>query len=226
MDIALCGGPATGKDTLKQYLHEAADEKGLPHQIIYMSTYAVRIPMRLEDTGIKMPEQKDKFIDMVVREGVLSGIVEKRFPRREMDKYRARLEEKFGETYLGELALALRDSHKINIYNNIPGEPNLALLRQNNVYVVKMTCSLDTQVERIMDRKKNIDPSTEEEVREQVASSNSSFGIHEFRSVDLYVNTDRIPEGRLQQVADKLLRQAMRRPLQGATFTYSRESSA
>ena len=173
-DILLTGGMGSGKTTLGNAL--MVTNPGMNY--IYVSKYSVRIPMTLISTSRPdmLSLHKSGYIDTVLANQDIDLVA---FSRQEMDNYGGKISQIFGDTIIAELVLkaALQDVQ--NLVDSVPKAVNVRCLKERNFYVVNLRCEPETQLQRRLRERKDIDPPERSSLKRQIKKTNAYFaGFH------------------------------------------------
>lgn len=187
-DIALIGGMGSGKTTLAEALMNENPEINY----VYGSKYIVRIPMTLigRDHPNLLSYPKEKLIDTVLEN---EHIEWDNFSRQEMDEFCQKVADIYGGTFNAEMFLRAGSSERQNVFDNIAKASNVRYLKDKGVYVVGLDCSFETQVERRLKDRKDIDPAERILMKRQVSQTNAYFEIEEIMKLaDAVYGTDNV----------------------------------
>lgn len=201
-DILLVGGTGSGKTTLAEAL--VSENPGMNY--IYMSKYAVRIPMSLIATTHPhlLSLSKFDYIQSVFANKDVECTV---FFRQEMDEFVERISDIYGSTFIAELALDALVPDRPNIVDNAPKAENVRFLKENGLYVVSLHCKPETQLQRRLNERKKIDPSDEHLLRRQIEQTNRYFEIEETRKLaDVVYDTDKIGVKDYREISREIIK--------------------
>jgi hypothetical protein len=170
MHVALIGGLGTGKTETAKKLCELVEDS----EYMYMSRFAVRIPMALQRMSHPnlLTYSRDEYINTI-----LSNIdaPEIKALRLEMDAFGAQVFKKYGANVAGEIALAAISNDKIGIFDGVATVANVAFMADKGVYIVGHECTFETQVKRVLGRKRDIDPKERSAVEKQIRDTQAFF---------------------------------------------------
>jgi len=167
----------SGKTALAKALLEQKPEL----KYLYMSTYAVRIPMSLAATSrpdlLSLP--KPEFIAAILANRDIDWAD---FTRQEMDDFGREIYQLFGNTIIAEVVSeAMQDGQYV--LDNVLGVSNVTYFKERRVYIVNLHCSPETQLQRRLRDRKNIDPAEGSSLEEQIRKSNEFFEIDDVRAL-------------------------------------------
>ena len=186
-DLLLVGGMGSGKDTLITALEKAYPE--INH--VSMAPLAGGIPLHLSRTShpdlLKLPRE-ECIIEILKNQ----DLVLPKYERDEYDDIGARLLEKYGINFHGDLYLAVREPDVPNIYNHVAKLLNLRYIQESvDAFTLGLDCEEDTQAERRFKNRKPMDPETIEDMKLQVQRTNAYFQTDwMLKECDVVVNTD------------------------------------
>ncbi|MFC1730887.1 AAA family ATPase [candidate division KSB1 bacterium] len=187
-NILLIGGMGSGKTTLA----DALVNENPDMNYIYMSKYAVRIPMSLiastQPNLLSLP--KPEYIKTVFENKDIRLVD---FSRQNLDYFANMISEAYGETFIAELALSAIMPDKQNIVDNVPKVANVSYLKDKGLYIVSLHCKPETQLQRRLKAQKDIDHSDESDLKRQIEQTNRFFEVEAIRGLaDVIYDTDDI----------------------------------
>lgn len=171
-NILLTGGMGSGKSELAKAL--VSENPNINY--IYTSKYAVRIPLSLIATT--NPElvslSKSDYIETIFKNIEIPSV---NYSREDMDDFGQIITDTIGATIIAELALRACMPGLQNLVDNMPKVSNVKYLIDKGFYVVNFHCKPETQLERRLKNKKDIDPSEISSLEKQIQKTNSYFEI-------------------------------------------------
>ena len=183
-DVAIIGGPGTGKDTLVSGL-----ESRIPRlHKIYMAQVMAYIPLRIvseENTSLlDLPSDRWKEADVFKcsRAEYIARLLERQnytdFPKIERQKLidmGKTVREVYGDNAEAVFCSAFRLDGRVNVFNNVSRTANVKYLKDSGVYVVGLHCSFDEQVRRRMNEARDIDPKKPDELATLIRRNIDTF---------------------------------------------------
>jgi len=148
---------------------------------VYGAVYGAQVPFALfqNDPTLLMLDRQS-YIDSVLK-AASEGIEIPSFTREESDDFVRRLMANYGGDITIETALAARKTDRPNVLDGIPKTSNVQYAKSKGLYVVGLSCTVESQVERVVARalqgKKAIDSVDREEVARQVARTSAFFEL-------------------------------------------------
>jgi len=195
MHIGLTGAPGAGKTTLATALVDL-----IPALFyVYVSRFAVRIPMTLRDTiHPKILEySRNKYITVVLAN---QGVQEMPFTRAEMDAYGRQVFARYGPEVMGEIILDAVPAGKTAVFDGVGTPENIQYLKRHGTHIVGLDCSFETRVQRRLENPRDIDPKEPSELEEQMRETEEHFYSDECLRIAHYVyNTERMQPAEIAQ---------------------------
>ncbi len=142
-NIVLVGGTGSGKTTLANALQRELPELNY----VYVSKYAVRIPMTLMADGHPdlLSLSRNNYVDAIVR----THSVELRdFSRDDMLNFSYNLVRTYGRRIILDVVAPFTVDKRPNLLDNVAKAGNVEYLKTMGYYVVGLNCSLENQVKR------------------------------------------------------------------------------
>ena len=170
MHVALIGGLGTGKtDTSKTLCEHLADS-----EYVYMSRFAVRIPMALQHMSHPdlLNYSRKEYVDAVLSN---TDMPEVKASRPEMDAFAKNVFKRYGSTVTCEIALAAVPEGKTGVFDGVATIENVRYMKERGVYIVGLTCSFETQVQRRLEDKRDIDPKERSAMIKQIRDTQELF---------------------------------------------------
>lgn len=153
MHVALTGGLGTGKTTTARKLCDLVEDT----HYVYMSRYSVRIPMALRKTSHPqiLNYSRQEYINTILSN---PEIPEFHFGRAEVDAFGMIVFARHGPAVAGEIALAVVPTGKTGVFDGVATAENVSYMKSKGVYIVGLHCSFETQTQRRLEQKRDIDP--------------------------------------------------------------------
>lgn len=190
MHVALIGGLGTGKTWASRSLCKLVEDTSY----IYMSLYAVRIPMALCRTSHPklLTYSRQEYINTVLSNTEIPGF---HFDRSEMDAFGKKVFKRYGPAVVGEIALAVVPHGKTGVFDGIATVDNVVYMKSKGVYIVGLECKFKTQVERRLEDARDIDPKERLAMEKQIRDTQKLFETEKCLSLAHVVyDTDRMSE--------------------------------
>jgi dephospho-CoA kinase len=170
MHIGLTGAPGSGKTTLAKALQELVPDLFY----VYMSRFAVRIPMTLRRTTHPniLEYSRNKYITAVLAN---QNVQEPPFTRAEMDEYGRLVFERFGPAVIGEIALDAVPSGRVAVFDGIATPENAKYMKRLHTYIVGLTCPFETRVQRRLANPRDIDPKEKSQLERQLRETEEHY---------------------------------------------------
>jgi len=186
MHVALIGGPGAGKTNASKELCEHLNDS----EYVYMSRYAVRIPMALQHLSHPdlLTYSRQEYID-----AVLSNLdaQELKFKRAEMDVFASNVFKRYGPNVAGEIAFASVPEGKIGVFDGVATVENVKYMKEKGVYIVGLKCAFETQLKRRLEDGRDIDPKGRTEMSKQILATQKLYELERIMPLaDVIYNTD------------------------------------
>ncbi len=196
MHVGLIGGLGTGKTTLAKAIIQRFPKVAY----VYMSRYAVRIPMALHKTTHPqlLTYPRDKYIDTILAN---TQAPEQACSRAEMDAFGKEVFSKYGSTIAGEIVL--RTANKTTVFDGLATIANVTYMKEHGVHVVGLYCPFETQVARRLKDARDIDPKKRSELERQIRSTEEFYEIGKIMELaDTLYDTNKLNSA---QIAEDLM---------------------
>lgn len=188
MHIALIGGIGTGKTDTAKKLCELVENT----EYMYMSRFAVRISMALLNTSHPdlLKYTRSEYVNTI-----LSNLDEPElsFKRAEMDEFASNVFKRYGPTVVGEVALAAVPEGKTGVFDGVAMTDNVRYMKENGVKIIGLECSFETQMERRLEQKRDIDPERRTEMAKQILATQGLYELERIMPLaDIRYDTDKM----------------------------------
>ncbi len=184
-NLVIVGGTGSGKTTLANALQRELPELNY----VYVSKYAVRIPMTLIADGHPdlLSLTRNNYVDAIVRN---SSVELGDFSRDSMIDFAYSLVRTYGRRIILDVVAPFMKENKPNLLDNVAKRGNVEYLKTMGFYVVGLKCSLESQVKRRFGDRlaSGVDCS---ELEEEVQRSNEFFKVDGcLKQADVVYDTD------------------------------------
>ena len=196
MHIGLTGAPGAGKTELATALIDSLPELFY----VYMSRFAVRIPLTLRATTHPniLNYSRNKYITAVLAN---QDVEEPPFTRAEMDAFGKQVFAHYGPAVIGEIALDAVPSGRIAVFDSIATPENVEYLKRLGTYIVGLTCPFETRVQRRLKAPRDIDPKEKSELERQIRETEAHYDSEECLNIAHAVyNTERMRAAEIAQL--------------------------